>query len=637
MDKFGMSFGGGPSKKELLDMIETQKKQLVQYQTRFRDVVRAYKSLLKEKEALEASLKVLSVSQEVDLSQCGGNMVAAELAEDHCSLHSEDSLDTAASLETATSINSEGASRGEQAEDEHESEHGDTAEPESNTEGTAALQPVSRVLQLKSQLSTLTSSLATVTQEKSRMEASFQADKRKLKQELEELQEQLEASERQWEAELASLQEQLVESKARVITQQHEREQEQGDHALMLRELQKLLQEERGLRQDTELRLEDTNTALLEAMQAAKEGAALRDQLDKVSEQRDEALRRLQETEAEKNQPDPRVEELQMKLEHLKDQYQQQVHHEIRKVTQHSPVLILVFCCLCLFSKVCLPPTGQEYVLPPSVLQFDKQAGQDSKTLQSLKVALASLRSATLKEQRTFIEAVFEDHLDSTETEQETPTLAAVTWTKVNLDLTSMPACYHDLALVFSKSKAKSLPPHCEGDCAIDLLPGTTPPREDILIFSPNEDTHSMHVRTVLQRLLQHRLYVKMEKCEFHKPSVSFLGFVLAEGEVQMDLVLLLLDPSRQFVVRVDASDIDGGAVLSQVPPSDEALTPERNYGIGDRELVAVKVALEEWCLSLEEVSLPNLVLIDHKNLESRGEFGNVVRNTDTNRDNKLD
>lgn len=98
-----MSFGGGPSRTELLDTIKSQKKQLVQYQTRFKDVVRAYKSLLKEKEALEASLKVLTVTQEVDLNQhrqVTTTTSAPDLPDDGCSLHSEDSVDTAASVDT---------------------------------------------------------------------------------------------------------------------------------------------------------------------------------------------------------------------------------------------------------------------------------------------------------------------------------------------------------------------------------------------------------------------------------------------------------------------------------------------------------------------------------------------------------
>lgn len=98
-----MSFGGGPSRKELLDTVESQKKQLIHYQTRIKDVVQAYKSLLKEKEALEASLKVLTLTHEVDLSLQGQvtTSSAPDLPEDHCSQYSEDSVDTAASVDAS--------------------------------------------------------------------------------------------------------------------------------------------------------------------------------------------------------------------------------------------------------------------------------------------------------------------------------------------------------------------------------------------------------------------------------------------------------------------------------------------------------------------------------------------------------
>lgn len=43
-------------------------------------------------------------------------------------------------------------------------------------------------------------------------------------------------------------------------------------------------------------------------------------------------------------------------------------------------------------------------------------------------------------------------------------------------DLSNVPQCYHELAEVFSKAKAKSLTLHRPYDCAIDLLPGATPP-----------------------------------------------------------------------------------------------------------------------------------------------------------------
>uniref|UniRef100_A0A672YRD9 Gypsy retrotransposon integrase-like protein 1 n=1 Tax=Sphaeramia orbicularis TaxID=375764 RepID=A0A672YRD9_9TELE len=370
--------------------------------------------------------------------------------------------------------------------------------------------------------------------------------------------------------------------------------------------------------------------------------------------------------------------------------------------------------------------------------------------------------------------------------------------------LSPVPVHYHDLKQVFSKSRATSLPPHRPYDCAIDLRPGSCPPRgrpcidyrglnditirnsyplplmssafellhgariftkldlrnayhlvriregdewktafntpsghyeylvmpfgltnapavfqalvndvlwdmlnkfvfvylDDILIFSPDEETHVQHVRQVLHKLLQNQLYVKAEKCEFHQTSVSFLGFIISEGSVQMDPdkisavrdwptpasrkevqrflgfanfyrkfirgfsnvaaplhaltspkttfrwspeaeeafirlkraftsapILSVPDPALQFVVEVDASDVGVGAVISQRSLSDGRLhpcaflsrklsKPESNYDIGNRELLAIKVALEEWRHWLEGTEIPFLVWTDHKNLE---------------------
>lgn len=343
-----MSFGGGPSRKDLLDTVESQKKQLVQYQTRFKDVVRAYKSLLKEKEALEASLKVLTVNQEVDLNQQGQDTTTAtatsssslDLPEDGCSLHSEDSVDTTASVDTPGET-----SRGDQSE-EDQGEPGvksssvslrSDPDPSGGAEQHQQATPPSgvetdrRICQLKSQLSTLTSALATVTQEKSRMEASFQADKRQLKQEVEELQERLAAAATQQEAELHALQQQVAEGRARIITQQHEREQEQGDHVQQLRELQRILQQERDLRQDAELRLQDANATLLVTSQAVDRGAESEAHLNKVREERDELRKRLQAAEEHQKKPDPRLDELQGELTELKKHVQQQIYTETRK------------------------------------------------------------------------------------------------------------------------------------------------------------------------------------------------------------------------------------------------------------------------------------------------------------------
>ncbi|XP_068162438.1 GRIP and coiled-coil domain-containing protein 1 [Antennarius striatus] len=337
MEKFGMSFGGGPSRKELLDTIEAQKKKLVQYQTRFRDVVLAYRSLLKEKEALEASLKVLSAPQEGDQEQPAPDAAATdaflEAPDDGCSLHSEDSEDTTAS-----------ADRGEEQSEEEQAEPGDqsgAAPLRSDTDGSENGSAASerreadpRVTRLRSQLSTLTGALATVTQEKSRMEAGFQADRRQLKQEAEELREQTATAAAQQEAELEAVREQLAESRARVITQQHEREQEQGDHAQQLRELQRLLQQERAGRQDAELRLQDASAAALATARAADRGAESEARLSEATEERDELRRRLLAAEEERGRPNPQVEELRCELAALKEHFQQQIGAETQKASE---------------------------------------------------------------------------------------------------------------------------------------------------------------------------------------------------------------------------------------------------------------------------------------------------------------
>uniref|UniRef100_A0A3B5QX72 CCHC-type domain-containing protein n=1 Tax=Xiphophorus maculatus TaxID=8083 RepID=A0A3B5QX72_XIPMA len=55
-------------------------------------------------------------------------------------------------------------------------------------------------------------------------------------------------------------------------------------------------------------------------------------------------------------------------------------------------------------------------------------------------------------------------------------------------DLSGIPKDYHDLKEVFSKHRATSLPPHRPYDCAINLLPGTCPPKGRLFSLSVPED-----------------------------------------------------------------------------------------------------------------------------------------------------
>lgn len=47
---------------------------------------------------------------------------------------------------------------------------------------------------------------------------------------------------------------------------------------------------------------------------------------------------------------------------------------------------------------------------------------------------------------------------------------------------------------------------------------------DDILIFSKSLAEHEVHVRQILQRLLENKLFVKAEKCEFHMDTVVVPG-----------------------------------------------------------------------------------------------------------------
>ncbi|KAI2654647.1 Transposon Tf2-11 polyprotein [Labeo rohita] len=223
----------------------------------------------------------------------------------------------------------------------------------------------------------------------------------------------------------------------------------------------------------------------------------------------------------------------------------------------------------------------------------------------------------------------------------------------------------------------------------------------DILIYSRNMAEHRHHVQQVLHKLREHCLYLKQEKCEFHRPSVHFLGYIISAEGVQMDqgkvsviqewpqpltvkelqrflgfanfyrrfikdcssitapLTSLLrgkpktiswnpsaheafrqlkkifstapllhhLDPELPFMVEVDASTTGAGAVLSQAvgePPLphpcafySRKLSPaEQNYDVGNRELLAIKLTLEEWRHWLEGSKLPFTIITDHKNLQ---------------------
>src|SRR6266536_783815 len=58
---------------------------------------------------------------------------------------------------------------------------------------------------------------------------------------------------------------------------------------------------------------------------------------------------------------------------------------------------------------------------------------------------------------------------------------------------------------------------------------------DDILIYFKNEEDHKKHVKEVLKRLQEKNLYLKSEKCEFHKQQVKYLEHIVTIEELEMN------------------------------------------------------------------------------------------------------
>lgn len=185
------------SRRELLEVISQQKEQNARYETRLKDVVRAYKGLAKEKETLETSLKAITAA-----------------------------------------VNEEKESEKAATDTECETDTESIAESVGSDISSAPSKP-------KAKLAALSNSLAAVTAEKSQNEAKFLADKRKMRKERDELNTEFEKIQKS-EAELKVS---LEENKSKLIIERHEREKEMNNNKLMVQELQKLVADERNLKE----------------------------------------------------------------------------------------------------------------------------------------------------------------------------------------------------------------------------------------------------------------------------------------------------------------------------------------------------------------------------------------------------
>ena len=62
---------------------------------------------------------------------------------------------------------------------------------------------------------------------------------------------------------------------------------------------------------------------------------------------------------------------------------------------------------------------------------------------------------------------------------------------------------------------------------------------DDVIIFSELLAEHIPHVRSILEVLRQHKLYAKVEKCEFHEDQMTFVGYLVSkEGTSKVYAIL---------------------------------------------------------------------------------------------------
>nr|GEY02072.1 putative reverse transcriptase domain-containing protein [Tanacetum cinerariifolium] len=106
----------------------------------------------------------------------------------------------------------------------------------------------------------------------------------------------------------------------------------------------------------------------------------------------------------------------------------------------------------------------------------------------------------------------------------------------------------------------------------------------DILIYSKSKEEHEVHLRLVLELLKNEKLYAKFSKCEFWLQEVHFLGQVVNQNGIHVDLskieaeeafqtlksnscnapILSLPDGVEDFLVYYDALNQGLGCVLMQ-------------------------------------------------------------------------
>lgn len=246
----------------------------------FPDVVAAYKSLLKEKEALDASLASLTTNK-------------------------TESAVTSASTASTVSASAPGASS-------------NAPIPGGSSDDCD---------QLRMQISTLMHSLATLSAEKSKMEANFQADKRTVRNELKQKDQTIAELHSKLNGAAAQTKLEVEKVKSKLIIERHDWEKESGNQLAMVRELQKLLADERQIKENLQMQLNDLKNRFSKASDDER--------LTEMTVELEQTKRKLKENERELSKASTNdipsesiLRKLQSEMMHLKQQHMAAIQSE---------------------------------------------------------------------------------------------------------------------------------------------------------------------------------------------------------------------------------------------------------------------------------------------------------------------
>lgn len=288
------------SKQELISTITKQADQIKRYEGRLRDVVAAYKGLVKEKEALEISLKALNKTESIE-------------------------------------------------------DDGDD-----KRDGSVAA---------------LMQSLAALTEEKSRMEEAFQADKKltrdKYENQISVMREETRTLVQQHLTEVHNL-------KAKIAYEIQEREKERANHVAMMKELNLKLNSERT----TKEKLEDK---VVNSSEAQASQAELEKRVRDLSSSLEAAQRRLQRAEARTSETPALLVRLQQKLALLEQSHSVAIREEQIKAKRAEESARKI--CARQEERVALLE-GKIAELSETIGQYDLKRRQDQQLIQQLKSSL---------------------------------------------------------------------------------------------------------------------------------------------------------------------------------------------------------------------------------------------------------